>query len=62
LIVAGYTLSPIDLIPDYHPGVGLPDDLILVPVGIWLVIRLIPADVIAEHRALADAARSRPSE
>jgi len=60
LAVAGYALSPIDLIPDFIPVVGYLDDVILVPAGIWLVIRLIPADVLAEHRALADAASSRP--
>jgi len=60
LAVAGYALSPIDLIPDFIPVVGYLDDVILVPAGIWLVIRLIPADVLAEHRALADAAGSRP--
>jgi uncharacterized membrane protein YkvA (DUF1232 family) len=60
LAVAGYALSPIDLIPDFIPVVGYLDDLILVPAGLWLVIRLIPADVLAEHRALADAASSRP--
>jgi uncharacterized membrane protein YkvA (DUF1232 family) len=60
LAVAGYALSPIDLIPDFIPIMGYLDDVILVPGGIWLVIRLIPADVLAEHRALADAASSRP--
>ena len=60
LAVAGYALSPVDLIPDFIPVVGYLDDVILVPAGIWLVIRLIPADVLAEHRALADAASSRP--
>jgi uncharacterized membrane protein YkvA (DUF1232 family) len=60
LAVAGYALSPIDLIPDFIPVVGYLDDVILVPAGIWLVIRLIPADVLAEHRAQADAATSRP--
>lgn len=58
--VAGYALSPIDLIPDFIPVVGYLDDLILVPMGIWLVIRLIPANVMAEHRALAEAALERP--
>ena len=60
LAVTGYALSPIDLIPDFIPVVGYLDDVILVPLGIWLVIRLIPADVLAENRALADAASSRP--
>jgi len=60
IVVAGYALSPIDLIPDFIPVVGYLDDLILVPAGIWLVVRLIPANILAEHRALAAAAEARP--
>jgi len=60
LIVTGYALSPIDLIPDFIPILGLIDDLILIPAGIWLMLRLIPATVFAEHRAEAEAASSRP--
>jgi uncharacterized membrane protein YkvA (DUF1232 family) len=60
LLVAGYALSPIDLIPDFIPVLGYLDDLILVPAGIWLVIRLIPPHVMAEHRELAAAAGDRP--
>ena len=60
LIVAGYALSPIDLIPDFIPVLGYLDDLILVPAGIWLVIRLIPPQVMAEHREFAAAAADRP--
>ena len=60
LIVAGYALSSIDLIPDFIPVLGYLDDLILVPAGVWLVIRLIPPDVMAEHRELAAAAQDRP--
>ena len=60
IFVAAYALSPIDLIPDFVPVLGYLDDVILVPVGIWLVVRLIPADVMAEHRELAAAAHDRP--
>jgi uncharacterized membrane protein YkvA (DUF1232 family) len=60
LVVAGYALSPIDLIPDFIPVLGYLDDLILVPLGILLVIRLIPPGIMAEHRDLAAAARERP--
>jgi uncharacterized membrane protein YkvA (DUF1232 family) len=60
LTVAAYALSPIDLIPDFIPVIGYIDDLIVVPLGILLVIRLIPAEVMAEHRALAEAAQDRP--
>ncbi|MEA2928780.1 MAG: hypothetical protein QOG38_1208 [Hyphomicrobiales bacterium] len=60
LAVAAYAASPIDLIPDFIPVIGYLDDLILVPSGIALVIRLIPPDIMAEHRALATAAQDRP--
>ena len=61
LLVAGYALSPIDLIPDFIPVLGYLDDLILVPLGILLAIQLIPPAIMAEHRrsALAAQARSR---
>ena len=58
--VAGYALSPIDLIPDFVPVLGYVDDLIIVPLGILIVLKLIPPDIIAEHRALAAAAQGRP--
>jgi uncharacterized membrane protein YkvA (DUF1232 family) len=58
--VAGYALSPIDLIPDFIPVLGYADDLIIVPLGIWLVVSLIPPQVMAEYRARADAAERRP--
>jgi uncharacterized membrane protein YkvA (DUF1232 family) len=49
---AGYALSPIDLIPDFIPVLGYLDDLIIVPLGIWLAVCLIPADVMDEYRAI----------
>ncbi len=60
IAVAAYAASPIDLIPDFIPIVGYLDDLIIVPLGIALVVRLIPPALMAEHRALADAAQDRP--
>ena len=56
--VLAYALSPIDLIPDFIPVLGQLDDLILVPLGIWLVFKLIPAAALAEIRA--EAARQIP--
>lgn len=58
--VAGYALSPIDLIPDFIPVLGYLDDIILVPLGIVLVLRLIPPQIMAEHRASALAQQDRP--
>jgi uncharacterized membrane protein YkvA (DUF1232 family) len=58
--VAAYALSPIDLIPDFIPVLGYLDDLLLLPLGIAMVVRLIPPDVMAEHRAVAAAAADRP--
>jgi uncharacterized membrane protein YkvA (DUF1232 family) len=58
--VAGYALSPIDLIPDFIPVLGYLDDVVIVPLGILAVVRLIPADVMAEHRAATTLAAERP--
>lgn len=58
--IAAYALSPIDLIPDFVPVLGLLDDLVIVPLGIFLVLKLIPADVMAECRAAAAQAAERP--
>jgi uncharacterized membrane protein YkvA (DUF1232 family) len=53
--VVGYAFSPIDLIPDFIPVVGYLDDLILVPLGVALVVRLIPPPVLADCRERATA-------
>ena len=53
LTVAAYAISPIDLIPDFIPILGYLDDLIIVPLGIMLAVRLIPADLMAEFRQAA---------
>jgi uncharacterized membrane protein YkvA (DUF1232 family) len=58
--VVAYALSPIDLIPDFVPVLGLLDDLVLVPLGLLLVVRLIPGDILAEHREAAAALAERP--
>jgi len=60
ILVAGYALSPIDLIPDFVPVLGYLDDLIIVPLGILLAVRLIPPEVLAEHRAAAAVAGRGP--
>src|SRR6195256_1280758 len=55
LAVAGYALSPIDLIPDFIPVLGYLDDLIIVPAGIYFTLRLIPERVKAQSRLKAEA-------
>jgi uncharacterized membrane protein YkvA (DUF1232 family) len=51
--VVAHTFSPIDLIPDFIPILGSLDNLIITPGGIWLAVRLIPPEVLAEARAMA---------
>ena len=58
--VAAYALSPIDLIPDFVPVLGYLDDLLIVPSGIWLVIRLIPTELMAGFRAEAAEITAKP--
>lgn len=58
-LVAAYALSPVDLIPDFVPVLGYLDDIIIVPLGIILAIRLVPPELMAEFRSEA-ASRERP--
>jgi uncharacterized membrane protein YkvA (DUF1232 family) len=53
-LVLAYAFSPIDLIPDFVPILGYLDDLVLLPLGIYLLLRLIPAHVLEEARGRAD--------
>ena len=59
-LVVAYAASPIDLIPDFIPVLGLLDDALIVPLGILAAVRLIPPPLMAELRARADAAPPRP--
>lgn len=61
LFVAAYALSPVDLIPDFIPILGHLDDLVLVPLGVALVIRLLPAPVLASARDQARVGADRPT-
>ncbi|WP_312844636.1 YkvA family protein [Diaphorobacter nitroreducens] len=54
VFVVAYALSPIDLIPDFIPVLGYLDDVLLLPGLIWVAIKLLPADVLAECRTQAD--------
>jgi uncharacterized membrane protein YkvA (DUF1232 family) len=59
--VISYAFSPIDLIPDFIPVVGYLDDLVLVPLGVALSLKLIPPQVMAECRTRAAAAEGEPT-
>jgi uncharacterized membrane protein YkvA (DUF1232 family) len=59
--VATYALSPIDLIPDFIPVLGYLDDLAIVPAGILLTVRMIPAPLMAEFRTEATRREQRPT-
>lgn len=63
LLVVGYFLSPIDLIPDFIPVLGYLDDLILLPISIYFILKLVPEPVLTECRAKAAAwvAAHRPT-
>ena len=60
-LVAAYALSPIDFIPDFIPVLGYLDDLLVVPAGILLAVRLIPPDVLMDLRAQAARQADRPT-
>ena len=53
LLIIAYALSPVDIVPDFIPVLGYVDDLIILPLGIYLVLKLIPEDVKAEYREKA---------
>lgn len=60
IAVSAYALSPVDLIPDFIPVLGYLDDLLIVPLGLLLVIRLLPPEVLDESRKKASNLLSRP--
>jgi len=59
--VVAYALSPIDLIPDFVPVLGYLDDLVIVPGGLMLALKLIPGPVLAECREQARLIAERPT-
>lgn len=61
VLVVGYALSPVDLIPDFVPLLGYLDDLILFPLGVALAIKMIPEDIFRDCRSRQAAAGEAPS-
>ena len=59
--IVAYALSPIDLIPDFIPVLGYLDELLLLPAAIWLALRLVPEQVLAEARQRAEATLEHPT-
>jgi len=59
-LVAAYAFSPIDLIPDFIPVLGYLDDLLIVPAGIALAVRLIPKPLMTEYRVRAFEGSTKP--
>jgi uncharacterized membrane protein YkvA (DUF1232 family) len=62
VLTVAYAFSPIDLIPDFIPVLGYVDDLVLLPMGIWLTIKLMPADVLDEYRQKARQMLQQPRQ
>ena len=60
MLVAGYALSPIDLIPDFIPVIGLLDDALLIPLGIWILRKMVPDEIYGRNLAFAKTASVRP--
>jgi uncharacterized membrane protein YkvA (DUF1232 family) len=60
-LLVAYALSPIDLIPDFIPVLGYLDELVLLPLGVLLAVKMIPTAVLAEHRERAQQAGARPA-
>lgn len=56
ILIVGYALSPIDLIPDFIPILGYLDELVLLPAGLWLLFKLIPPELLSECRDKANIA------
>jgi len=59
--VVAYAFSPIDLIPDFIPVLGYLDDLLIIPFGVWLTVKMIPENVLNECRKQADMAIEKPT-
>ena len=54
-LIVGYVFSPIDPIPDFIPGVGLLDEMVVVPIGVWMATKMVPQVVLEECQEKASA-------
>lgn len=61
ITIVSYALSPIDLIPDFIPVLGFLDDIIIIPLGIWMVVKLVPDHLMEEFRSSASLPKRLPS-
>jgi len=61
LFVTAYAMSPLDLVPDFIPVLGLLDDVVLIPLGLWLFLKMLPPGLFDECKARAEAASERPN-
>lgn len=61
IFIAAYALSPIDLIPDFIPVIGYLDDLIIVPVGVYVILKYLPQAILTQARYDAQTLIERPS-
>ena len=59
--ITAYALSPLDLVPDFIPVIGLVDDVVLIPLGLWLFLKMVPPGVFEECKTRAEAASERPN-
>lgn len=61
-LIVAYALSPVDLIPDFIPVIGYLDDLLIVPLGLYFALKLVPEEVLAEARIKAESYEWRKSK
>lgn len=61
-LALAYLVTPVDLIPDFIPVLGQLDDLLVVPLLVWLAVRLIPRDIVEEHRRAVGAGSNAPGQ